>query len=43
MLPKRLSAGSALFGLMFYDGRDKALCFHPYSVVTPKNVVRLQY
>ncbi len=43
MLPKRLSAGSALFGLMFYDGRDKALCLHPYSVVTPKNVVRLQY
>lgn len=43
MLPKRLSAGSALFGLMFYDGRDRSLCLHPYSVVTPKNVVRLQY
>lgn len=43
MLPKRLSAGSALFGLMFYDGRDRSLCLHPYSVVTPKNVIRLQY
>lgn len=43
MLPGGLSAGSALFGLMFYDGRDKTLCLHPYSVVTPKNVIRLQY
>ncbi len=43
MLPARLSAGSALFGLMFYDGRDRALCLHPYSIVTPKNVVRLLY
>lgn len=43
MLPGRMSAGSALFGLMFYDGRDRTLCLHPYSVVTPKHVVRLQY
>lgn len=43
MLPGRIPAGSALFGLMFYDGRDKSLCLHPYSVVTPNNVVRLQY
>ena len=43
MLPRAISAGSALFGLMFYDGRDKALCLHPYSVVTPKRIVRLQY
>ena len=43
MLPRAISPGSALFGLMFYDGRDKALYLHPYSVVTPKRVVRLQY
>ena len=43
MLPKAISEGSALFGLMFYDGRDRALCLHPYSVVTPKRIVRLQY
>ena len=38
-----LPAGSALFGLMFYDGRDKTLCLHPYSAVTPSQVIRLQY
>lgn len=43
MLPRAIPAGSALFGLMFYDGRDKSLCLHPYSVVAPDGVVRLQY
>lgn len=43
MLPWEIPAGSALFGLMFYDGRDQTLCLHPYSVVTPKQIVRLQY
>ena len=43
MLPGQVPAGSALFGLMFYDGRDKALCLHPYSVVSPKEIIRLQY
>ncbi len=43
MLPREIPAGSALFGLMFYDGRDKALCLHPYSVVTPDEILRLQY
>lgn len=43
MLPREIPAGSALFGLMFYDGRDKALCLHPYSVVTQSEIVRLQY
>ena len=42
-LPRKIPTGSALFGLMFYDGRDRTLCLHPYSVVTPKRVVRLQY
>ncbi|MBD5117758.1 MAG: SWIM zinc finger family protein [Clostridiales bacterium] len=43
MLPRAIPAGSALFGLMFYDGRDKTLCLHPYSVVTPDEIIRLQY
>ena len=42
-LPRKIPAGSALFGLMFYDGRDRTLCVHPYSVVTPDDVIRLQY
>ena len=40
-LPGPVPAGSALFGLMFYDGRDKSLCLHPYSIVTPEQIVRL--
>ena len=43
ILPEALPAGSALFGLMFYDGRDRTLCLHPYSVVTPDEIIRLQY
>ena len=43
MLPEPVPAGSALFGLMFYDEADKSICLHPYSVVTPARVIRLQY
>ena len=43
LLPRAVPAGSALFGLMFYDGRDRALCLHPYSVVTADEIIRLQY
>ena len=43
MLPEALPAGSALFGLMFYHQGDRSLCLHPYSLVTPAEVVRLQY
>ena len=43
MLPREIPAGSALFGLMFYDGRDRSLCLHPYSVVTTGEILRLQY
>lgn len=42
-LPEEIPAGSALFGLMFYDGRDRSLCLHPYSLVTPSRILRLQY
>lgn len=38
-----LPAGSALFGLMYYHEGDRSLCLHPYSLVTPAEVVRLQY
>ena len=43
MLPGEVPAGSALFGLMFYDGRDRTLCLHPCSVVTRSEIIRLQY
>ncbi len=43
MLPGEIPAGSALFGLMFYDEMDKSICLHPYSVVTPDDIIRLQY
>ena len=35
--------GSALFGLMFYDEGDRTICLHPYSVVTPAQIIRLLY
>jgi len=38
-----LPEGSALFGLVFYDGADRRICLHPYSAVTPEQIVRLQY
>ena len=42
-LPMEIPAGSALFGLMFYDAADRRICLHPYSVVTVDAVIRLQY
>jgi len=38
-----LPEGSALFGLVFYDGADRRICLHPYSAATPEQIVRLQY
>lgn len=35
--------GSALFGLMFYDDHDRRICLHPYSLVTPAQIIRLLY
>ncbi|MCI8554722.1 MAG: SWIM zinc finger family protein [Clostridiales bacterium] len=43
LLPEEIPAGSALFGLIFYDERDRSLCLHPYSIVTPERIIRLQY
>ena len=43
LLPGPIPAGSALFGLIFYDNSDHSLCMHPYSVVTPAGILRLQY
>ncbi len=43
MLPGEIPAGSALFGLMFYDEGDRSICLHPYSVVTPNEIIRLLY
>jgi len=38
-----IKAGSALFGLIFYDVQDHRICVHPYSIVTPDATIRLQY
>ena len=43
LLPGEIPAGSALFGLMFYDEGDQSLCLHPYSIVTRSEIIRLQY
>ena len=42
-LPRTVPAGSALFGLMFYGEGDRTLFLHPYSIVTPDEIVRLLY
>lgn len=42
-LPMNLPAGSAIFGLVFYDAADHRICLHPYSIVTPDRLIRLQY
>ena len=38
-----LKTGTALFGLVFYDVKEHRICLHPYSVVTPDTIIRLQY
>lgn len=43
MLPEGVPAGSALFGLIFYDNADRTICLHPYSLVTRANTIRLLY
>lgn len=42
-VPGGLYRGDALFGLMFYDKKDRSLCLHPYSAVTRSRIIRLQY
>lgn len=34
---------TALFGLMFYDEEDQSICLHPYSLIAPDRIIRLQY
>ncbi len=41
--PGKIPEGCALFGLVFYDGTDHRICVHPYSIVTPDAIIRLQY
>ncbi|MCI9155318.1 MAG: SWIM zinc finger family protein [Lawsonibacter sp.] len=43
LLPGEIPTGSALFGLMYYCEEDRSICLHPYSVVTPDRIIRLQY
>lgn len=42
-LPYVLPAGSAVFGMVFYDSLDRRICMHPYSLVTPETVIRLLF
>ncbi len=42
-LPCEIPAGSAVFGLVFYDADDSRICLHPYSFVTGDAVIRLLY
>lgn len=42
-LPLVPGAPCAVFGLLFCDEAAHAVCFHPYSVVTPERVIRLLY
>lgn len=43
VLPVSIPEGSAVFGLVFYDETDRRICLHPYSIVTPEQIIRLQY
>lgn len=43
VLSTTIPEGSTLFGLVFYDETDHRICLHPYSVVTPEQIIRLQY
>lgn len=38
-----IRTGTALFGLIFYDARDRRICVHPYSIVTSDKIIRLLY
>ena len=43
LLPEPPKSGDALFGLFYYDGTLRRLCLHPYSVITPEGILRLQF
>ena len=38
-----LFKNQVLFGLMFYDSTDSKICMHPYSIISNKQIIRLQY
>lgn len=42
-LPCEIPDRSAVFGLVFYDPRDRRICLHPYAIVTPVEVIRLLF
>lgn len=35
--------GQAMFGMLYYDERDRKICMHPRSIVTEDRIVRLLY
>lgn len=38
-----LLKNQVMFGLMFYDTTDARICMHPYSIISDKQIIRLQY
>lgn len=42
-LPAARGENSAVFGLIFYDETDRRICLHPFCVVTPEQIVRMQF
>lgn len=38
-----LFKNQVMFGLMFYDSTDSKICMHPYSIISNKQIIRLQY
>ena len=43
MLKEELVEGNSIFGLMYYDEKDKAIYLHPYSIVEKDRIVRLKF
>ncbi len=41
--PLPIDSSCAAFGLLFYDSSDYSICFCPYSIVTPQQIVRLMF
>ncbi len=41
--PLPIDKNCAAFGLLFYDNSDHSICFYPYSILTPQQIVRLMF
>lgn len=43
LMLKDIEKNQIMFGHMFYDKTDNRICLHPYSIITDKQIIRLQY